>query len=415
VVRHEAIAIRRARTESVAGEDIDLDEFVPSGERSVEEQIASSERVRRSAEALRALKPDEAQALMMKAHGLSYEEIGERNGWTYTKVNRAITEGRRRFMAVFEGIESGEECERFAPTVEALALGSATAAQLLSIRPHLRHCVACRAAVRDLHLSRIQRALVWPGFVLAASTPSIEEHLRALAEHAPAAPTIDERLRMIVEPGGLPDPGVVPDPTTVVPAPDPLPVDGLLEMPVGRLGHLKQQVSSLFHRANTSDLATGVQMVATSGGGRVATVAAVLGVCLSSASVVTVCVVTGVVSDPLGLLRDDRPRVVAKPHVTHRTPSHTFARAAATPAPTPAATPALRPRTTPRHRQVAAAKPTAAAANPSQGTTPTSHENAPISPAPASTTGQESFSPEVPQTPAAPAPAPATGGEEFGP
>ena len=31
---------------------------------------------------------------MMKAHSLSYEEIGERNGWSYTKVNRAITEGR---------------------------------------------------------------------------------------------------------------------------------------------------------------------------------------------------------------------------------------------------------------------------------------------------------------------------------
>jgi len=48
-------------------------------------------------------------------------------------------------------------------------------------------------------------------------------------------------------------------------------------------------------------------------------------------------------------------------------------------------------------------------------TKPTSHEHAPISPAPASATGQESFSPEVPQTQAAPALAPATGGEEFGP
>ena len=48
----------------------------PRSERSVEEKIASGERVRRSAEALRALKPDEAKALMMKAHGLSYAEIG---------------------------------------------------------------------------------------------------------------------------------------------------------------------------------------------------------------------------------------------------------------------------------------------------------------------------------------------------
>src|SRR5215212_4881296 len=133
VVRHEAMAIRRARSESVTGEDVDLDEFVPGSDRSVEDVIASGERVRRSAEALRALKPDEATALMMKAHGLSYEEIGERNGWTYTKVNRAITEGRRRFMAAFEGIESGEECERLAPIVEALAIGAATSRQIVAI------------------------------------------------------------------------------------------------------------------------------------------------------------------------------------------------------------------------------------------------------------------------------------------
>jgi hypothetical protein len=206
----------------------------------------------------------------------------------------------------------------------------------------------------------------------------------------------------------------VPDPTTVVPAPDPLPIDDVVELPVGRLSHLKQQVSSLFHRASTSDLATGMQIAATSGGGRVATVAAVLGMCLSGAGVATVCVVTGVVSDPLGLLREAHPRVVATPDVTHRAPSHTPARAVATPAPTPAVTPAPR-RTTPRRRQVTAAKPAAAAAHPSQGTTPTSHESAPISPAPASTTGHESFGPETPQTPASPAPAPATGGAEFGP
>ena len=114
-------------SESVTGEELDLDAFVPGPGRSVDDAIAAAERVRRSAEALRALKPDEAKALMMKANGLSYDEIGERYGWSYTKVNRAITEGRRRFLARYEGIESGEECERFAPVVEALAGGTATA------------------------------------------------------------------------------------------------------------------------------------------------------------------------------------------------------------------------------------------------------------------------------------------------
>jgi hypothetical protein len=230
------MAIRRARCESVAGEELDLDEFVPGGERSVEEQIASSERVRRSAEALRALKPDEAKALMMKANGLSYEEIGARNGWSYTKVNRAVTEGRRRFLRAYEGIESGAECERYEPIVEALSTGSATAAQVLRIRPHLRHCTACRAAVRDLHVSRLRRAsLFWPIFAVAE--------------------------------------------------------------PLGHLTSLKHDAAALFHRAQASDLATSSGLASSAGGGRAATVGAVLSLCLGGASVGTVCVVTGNVPD----------------------------------------------------------------------------------------------------------------------
>ena len=236
VIRHEAMAIRRARTESVSGGDLDFDAFVPAPERSVEDQIASGERVRRSAEALRALKADEAKALMMKAHGLSYEEIGERNGWSYTKVNRAITEGRRRFIKAYEGIESGEECERLTPIVQALSTGSATAAQVLEIRPHLRHCTACRATVRDLHVSRARRAsLFWPIFIVAE--------------------------------------------------------------PFSRVGTLRHELTALFHRAQASDVATGAGIAGSGGGGRIATLATALGLCLSGATVATVCVVTGTVPD----------------------------------------------------------------------------------------------------------------------
>ena len=166
VVRHEAMAIRRARVESVAGDELDLDAFVPAvGAQRRGASSSSEERVRRSAEALRALKPDEAKALMMKAHGLSYAEIGERNGWSYTKVNRAVTEGRRRFINTYNGIEAGEECERFEPIVQALSAGSATTAQVLQIRPHLRHCNACRATVRELHVSRLRRASLFSPIV----------------------------------------------------------------------------------------------------------------------------------------------------------------------------------------------------------------------------------------------------------
>jgi RNA polymerase sigma factor (sigma-70 family) len=163
VVKHEAMAIRRGRQESVEHEDVDLDANVHTGLREVEDAVAGGERVDRSVEALRALKPDEARALLLKAEGMSYDEIGRRFGWTYTKVNRSITEGRKRFLTVFQDIESGEACERHGAALSALAAGTATSAEVVSIRPHLRHCTACRAAVRDMRVSRTRRiALLLP-------------------------------------------------------------------------------------------------------------------------------------------------------------------------------------------------------------------------------------------------------------
>ncbi len=279
VVRHEALAIRRSRSESVTGEELDLDAFIPGPERSVEDRVASEERVRRSAEALRALKPDEAQALMMKAHGLSYEEIGARNGWTYTKVNRAITEGRRRFMRAYEGIEAGEECERFSPIVQALAEGAATSAQVLEIRPHLRHCVACRATVRDLHLSRLRRAsLFWPIF-------AVLEPLRRTSDSSDVLQA-DELVRPDVPAEELITPETIVRP----------------DEPSHWFSALKDEIAAFFHRANASDVATGVHIATSSGGGRIASLGAMVALCLGSVGAGTVCVATGFLPDPTRIL-----------------------------------------------------------------------------------------------------------------
>jgi RNA polymerase sigma factor (sigma-70 family) len=40
------------------------------------------------------LKPDERRALLLLGMGYSYREIGQGLGWTHTKVNRCIAEGR---------------------------------------------------------------------------------------------------------------------------------------------------------------------------------------------------------------------------------------------------------------------------------------------------------------------------------
>ncbi len=162
VTKHEAMAVRRQRQQLVASVEIDFDREEARHLPSPDEQIVSFDQLTRSAEALQRLKPNELRALWMKASGQSYNAIAEAQGWTYTKVNRLITEGRRAFLERYEEIETGEECKRWAPVVSALIDGEATAAMLVEARPHLRNCPACRATIRELRRTNSSLAIVLP-------------------------------------------------------------------------------------------------------------------------------------------------------------------------------------------------------------------------------------------------------------
>ena len=45
------------------------------------------------------LKPDQRTALLLLGLGFSYREIAELRGWTHTKVNRCLAEGRATLRA----------------------------------------------------------------------------------------------------------------------------------------------------------------------------------------------------------------------------------------------------------------------------------------------------------------------------
>src|SRR4051794_18765010 len=159
VVKHEALAVREARRRLVASEDVE-----PEGHAaSPEDRVVSIDRTQRAAEALSRLKPQEAQALWLRAQGLSYQEIAERQAWSYTKVNRCLTEGRRAFLERFAGLESGDECQRWAPVVSALVDGEISLRDARAVRRHLRHCGACRSTVRELRAAGPSLAGVLPG------------------------------------------------------------------------------------------------------------------------------------------------------------------------------------------------------------------------------------------------------------
>ncbi len=170
VIKHEAMAVRRVRQRELAPADLDFDRIEASTTPSPDEQVVAFETVARSAEALKRLKPQEVRALWLQAQGNSYEEITQLTGWTRTKVNRCLYEGRRSFLERYAGIESGEECERWAPLLSALVDGEATTEQLVELRPHLRACPSCRGVVRELHRAAGPLRIVLPvGTVVAAS------------------------------------------------------------------------------------------------------------------------------------------------------------------------------------------------------------------------------------------------------
>jgi len=150
VVKHEAMAIRSARLRLVASVEVDLDAHEALHLPAPDERAAAREHVARSLAALAALKPAESRALVLQAAGRSYAEIEAETGWSHTKVNRALTEGRAAFRARVAALDAGGDCARHAPLVHALARGRAPADEVVALRAHLRACGACRARLAEL-------------------------------------------------------------------------------------------------------------------------------------------------------------------------------------------------------------------------------------------------------------------------
>lgn len=156
VIKHEALAVRRNR-ERLLGppppawlEDIAPDPLasLPSRTEGPEEQVERREEMARAREALRVLKPAELQALSLLAEGYSYAEICDLTGFSHTKVNRVLAEGRSRFRDVVSRSEDGRRCRELGPLLSAFCDGEASREDAETARDHLRACASCRATMR---------------------------------------------------------------------------------------------------------------------------------------------------------------------------------------------------------------------------------------------------------------------------
>ena len=203
VVKHEAFALRRQRERhSPVTDDGELgDRGTPAA--ATHDQAERMERLHQSAEALSRLKPQEMRALLLKAEGYSYAEIGEITGWSYTKVNRALTEGRKALAIKLAGIEGGIECANLASQLSALADGEASTEQLRLLRPHLKTCLSCRARLKEFRAAPARVAALVPPVAVAAAGAGAGavrgalESLVGAAQHKAAA--VGERAHAAVE------------------------------------------------------------------------------------------------------------------------------------------------------------------------------------------------------------------------
>lgn len=172
VVKHEALALRRYR-ERMLG--MGFDEVGDPVERLASDNAGPDERTEqresnaRTREALRALKPAELRSLTLLAAGYSYAEIGEMTGYSRTKVNRSLAEGRERFRRLLGSSESGERCEDLLPLLSAFCDGEASAATEAAVREHLRACAACRVTMRSYRTTPAAVAALAPALPASRS------------------------------------------------------------------------------------------------------------------------------------------------------------------------------------------------------------------------------------------------------
>jgi RNA polymerase sigma factor (sigma-70 family) len=106
VTRREALAVRRSRERLLglpgheSGPDpAALAESQPSPAPEPAEAAERAERVAEARLALTGLTDAQRLALLLQAAGYSYAEIARACGWTYTKVNRSLAEGRARLRS----------------------------------------------------------------------------------------------------------------------------------------------------------------------------------------------------------------------------------------------------------------------------------------------------------------------------
>jgi len=184
VVKHEALSVRRSRERHLSNPapkavEQDWVALIPAVGSDPAERVERREAIARSREALQSLKPQELRALTLLAEGYTYVEISEMTGYSSTKINRCLAEGRERFRRTLASSDSGDRCEQMRPLLSAFCDGETSANEGRALREHLRACAGCRSTLRAYRAAPGAAAALAPA--LPATRSLLERAHDALA------------------------------------------------------------------------------------------------------------------------------------------------------------------------------------------------------------------------------------------
>jgi RNA polymerase sigma factor (sigma-70 family) len=162
VVKNEALQMTRGRKRELNTEFEVIVGGLASDDAQPEESLVDSETHGFAKEALRRLRPDQTRCLLLRADGFDYPEICSLTGFSYAKVNRLLSEGRKSARLQVAAIDGGRECDRIEPLLSLLADGEADAAAEQDARMHLESCARCRQTLRDYTLAPRDLAAAMP-------------------------------------------------------------------------------------------------------------------------------------------------------------------------------------------------------------------------------------------------------------
>lgn len=170
VVRNEALAIAQSRHKSNQEFKPEHADAAAADAMPTDDVVESLADLERGAEALQHLSQDQVTCLIAQSAGMNYDEIVELTGFTRRKVTRCIENGRHAFTRKVDAIAAGSECERMQPLIHRLLDADAEAA--IELRPHLRHCLACRSRLRAYDSAPRSVAALFPPSLVVVGYPS---------------------------------------------------------------------------------------------------------------------------------------------------------------------------------------------------------------------------------------------------